>query len=111
MRIWTCSWYTMGATVLGFTLVLLMARSFLTQQLDNKGCDMSYMRPSFFKFDTFDTEHTRFASKYSLYLYREGGIDEDFRVWSNGIAEELWLMFCAGQGRTCSFHSWECWQL
>lgn len=41
---------------------------------------MSYMRPAFAKFPDFDTEHTRFASKYSLYLYREGGIDEDTRV-------------------------------
>lgn len=41
---------------------------------------MSYMRAAFAKFDDFDTEHTRFATKYSLYLYREGGIDEDTRV-------------------------------
>jgi len=30
------------------------------------------MRPSFAKLTDFDTEHTRFASKYSVYLYREG---------------------------------------
>lgn len=36
---------------------------------------MSYMRPSYIHFSEFDTEHTRFASKYSLYLYREQGID------------------------------------
>jgi len=30
------------------------------------------MRPSFAKLSDFDTEHTRFASKYSVYLYREG---------------------------------------
>ena len=41
---------------------------------------MSYMRPAFTRFSDFDTEHTRFASKYSLYLYREGGVDEDTRV-------------------------------
>lgn len=41
---------------------------------------MSYMRPYFAKYDDFDTEHTRFATKYSLYLYREGGVDEDIRV-------------------------------
>jgi pimeloyl-ACP methyl ester carboxylesterase len=38
------------------------------------------MRPAFTRFSDFDTEHTRFASKYSLYLYREGGVDEDTRV-------------------------------
>jgi pimeloyl-ACP methyl ester carboxylesterase len=38
------------------------------------------MRPAFTRFSDFDTEHTRFASKYSLYLYREAGVDEDTRV-------------------------------
>jgi hypothetical protein len=77
---WACSLYTLVTTLLGFAALFLMAQSFLTRQLDTKGCEMSYMRPIFHKFDDFDTEHTRFASKYSLYLYREGGIDEDSRV-------------------------------
>ena len=34
----------------------------------------------FIKFADFDTEHTRFASKYSLHIYREGGFDEDPKV-------------------------------
>lgn len=33
------------------------------------------MAPSFLKIVDFDTEHTRFASKYNLYLYREQGVD------------------------------------
>ncbi|KAL2024000.1 hypothetical protein VTK56DRAFT_235 [Thermocarpiscus australiensis] len=41
---------------------------------------MSYMRPSYAKLNEFDTEHTRLASKYSLYLYREQGIDHDTKV-------------------------------
>ena len=41
---------------------------------------MSYMRPSYARLNDFDTEHTRFASKYSLYLYREQGIDDDAKV-------------------------------
>jgi len=66
----------MIATILTTTII----QAFLTRQLDPKGCAMSYMRPSFTKFEDFDTEHTRFASKYSLYLYRESGVDEDTRV-------------------------------
>lgn len=77
---WACSLCTFITTLLGFTALFLMAQSFMTRQLDTKGCEMSYMRPIFHKFDDFDTEHTRFASKYSLYLYREGGIDDDSRV-------------------------------
>ncbi|KAF2870558.1 GPI inositol-deacylase-like protein [Massariosphaeria phaeospora] len=77
---WACSLATLVTTLLGFGLLFLMVQSFTSRQLDIKGCEMSYMRPAFAKFDDFDTEHTRFASKYSLYLYREGGIDDDIRV-------------------------------
>lgn len=77
---WACSPYTLVTTLFGLAALFLMAQSFMTRQLDTKGCEMSYMRPIFHKFDDFDTEHTRFASKYSLYLYREGGIDDDSRV-------------------------------
>lgn len=48
---------------------------------------MSYMRPSFAKLSDFDTEHTRFASKYSVYLYREGMVDEDTKVWDDVESE------------------------
>ena len=77
---WACSLLTIAATLLGLGALFLMAQSFLSRQLDPKGCAMSYMRPDYSKFDDFDREHTPFAGKYSLYLYREGGIDEDRRV-------------------------------
>ena len=77
---WACSPYSLITTLLGLAVVALMAQSFLTKQLDVKGCEMAYMRPMYERYRNFDTEHTRFASKYSLYLYREGGIDEDTRV-------------------------------
>lgn len=34
------------------------------------------MLPTYIKLGGFDTEHTRFASKYNLYLYRERGVDD-----------------------------------
>ncbi|KAI9880127.1 MAG: GPI inositol deacylase [Pleopsidium flavum] len=77
---WSCSLLTVVTTALSFTFLLIIVHSFATRQLDPKGCMMSMMRPAFAKFSDFDTEHTRFASKYSLYLYREGGIDEDTMV-------------------------------
>jgi len=77
---WSCSPLTFATTVLSFVILLFIVNSFVTTQLDPKGCRMSMMMPAFAKFSDFDTEHTRFASKYSLYLYREGGIDEDTRV-------------------------------
>jgi GPI inositol-deacylase len=36
---------------------------------------MSTMTPTYIKMTGFDTEHSRFATKYSLYLYREEGVD------------------------------------
>jgi glycosylphosphatidylinositol deacylase len=77
---WACSLYTLLIAVAGFVALGFMAQSFLTKQLDVKGCEMVYMRPMYAKLDHFDTEHTRFASKYSLHLYREWGIDEEFTV-------------------------------
>ncbi|KAI9663071.1 MAG: GPI inositol deacylase [Bathelium mastoideum] len=77
---WATSLSTVIATLASALLVYITVQSFLTRQLDPKGCELSYMRPAFAKYSDFDTEHTRFASKYSLYLYREGGIDEDTRV-------------------------------
>lgn len=42
---------------------------------------MCYTREIFyFEFRDFDTEHTRFATKYSLHLIREEGFDEDPKV-------------------------------
>ncbi|RDW92028.1 hypothetical protein BP5796_01422 [Coleophoma crateriformis] len=77
---WSCSWLTFITTALATLALVAIVHSFNSRQLDTKGCRMSYMRPSFAKLSDFDTEHTRFASKYSVYLYREGGVDEDTKV-------------------------------
>jgi GPI inositol-deacylase len=77
---WSCSHLTLVTTLLGMLSLASIIHSFVSRQLDTKGCRMSYMRPSFAKLSDFDTEHTRFASKYSVYLYREGMVDEDTKV-------------------------------
>ncbi|OZJ02805.1 hypothetical protein BZG36_04273 [Bifiguratus adelaidae] len=48
-----------------------MIDSYLFHQRDAKGCNQTYMRPSFIRLDDFDSEKTRFAGKYALHLYRE----------------------------------------
>ena len=63
--------------LLGLSLLATVLHSLSTRQLDPKGCRMSYMRPSYIKLSEFDTEHTRFASKYSLYLYREQALNNE----------------------------------
>ncbi|KAL8859311.1 MAG: hypothetical protein Q9178_004249 [Gyalolechia marmorata] len=77
---WSCSLLTLTATVSALLFMLYILHSFVTRQLDCKGCDMYYTRSMFYNFADFDTEHTRFASKYSLHLYREIGFDEDPKV-------------------------------
>ncbi|KAJ2898848.1 uncharacterized protein MKZ38_003607 [Zalerion maritima] len=77
---WATSMLVFLATVVGISFLVGILQSASSRQLDPKGCRMSYMRPSYRKFDDFDTEHTRFASKYSLYLYREMGIDNDRKI-------------------------------
>lgn len=82
---WNLSLLTLGTMVLAALMLFGIVQSFFTRQLDAKGCAMSQMWAAYVKFDDFDTEHTRFASKYSLYMYREGLIDEDARVWTSSL--------------------------
>lgn len=80
-RPWACSPLTLFITSLSIMTLFLIIHSFLTRQVDSKGCDMCYTREIiYYEFADFDTEHTRFATKYSLHLIREQGFDEDPKV-------------------------------
>lgn len=82
---WAASFLTLLATFAGIALLVGILNSSLTRQIDPKGCRMSYMRPSYIRLRDFDTEHTRFASKYSLYLYREQGVPGSHDASVSGI--------------------------
>nr|Q2H102.2 RecName: Full=GPI inositol-deacylase [Chaetomium globosum CBS 148.51] len=77
---WAITFSALVAAIVGIGFLVAVLHSSVTRQLDPKGCRMSYMRPSYAKLNEFDTEHTRLASKYSLYLYREQDIDRDTKV-------------------------------
>ncbi|KAI1425271.1 PGAP1-like protein-domain-containing protein [Xylaria sp. FL1777] len=77
---WAISLWTLFTSMAGIALLISIVYSSANLQCDPKGCRMSWMSPSFVHFSDFDTEHTRFASKYSLYLYREQGIDNRPKV-------------------------------
>ncbi len=77
---WAITFLTLVISLVGIGFLASVLHSSVTRQVDPKGCRMSYMRPSYARLDDFDTEHTRFASKYSLYLYREQGIDHGVKV-------------------------------
>ena len=77
---WACSLGTLAVTLLSAFVLWSIVQSYRERQCDAKGCHMSRMSPVYLKAKDFDTEHTRFASKYNLYLYREHGVDEDYPV-------------------------------
>ncbi|KAL2435281.1 GPI inositol-deacylase [Exophiala dermatitidis] len=73
---WTWRPLTLVTTAVALLFLSLILRSSLKHQVDPQGCIMSMMSPTYIKLSGFDTEHSRFATKYSLYLYREEGVDE-----------------------------------
>ena len=77
---WAASWLSLATFAVATALLLVLYQSVTQRQIDMKGGSMSYMASSFVRFGDFDTEHTRFATKYSLHMYRELGVDEDPRV-------------------------------
>ncbi|KAI1409361.1 PGAP1-domain-containing protein [Hypoxylon sp. FL1857] len=77
---WSISFLTLLTSFAGIGLLLAVIYSAATLHCDPKGCRMSWMSPSYAKFKDFDTEHTRFATKYSLYLYREQGFDNGPKI-------------------------------
>ncbi|KAI8579336.1 hypothetical protein K450DRAFT_242762 [Umbelopsis ramanniana AG] len=64
-----------------FLLLLAMFWSFLFASRDPKLCEMSYSRPVHIEQLSFNASWSRLAEKYSLYLYREGGIDMSDHVY------------------------------
>ncbi len=82
-----------------------MIQAFVSRQLDPKGCDIPWTRPTYIEFKDFDTEHTRFATKYHLYMLRDGSYDEDATVKGAPI---LFIPGNAGsfkQGRILAFEA------
>ncbi|OAD80621.1 hypothetical protein PHYBLDRAFT_10352, partial [Phycomyces blakesleeanus NRRL 1555(-)] len=61
--------------LLAIGCIAIILDSFVNHQRDVSGCRDSYTRPLFIQQTGFDSEMTRFAGKYALYLYREKGID------------------------------------
>lgn len=77
---WALGLLTLLVSIIGLGFLVAILNSSATRCLDVKGCIMSYMRPAYVKMNDFDTEHTRFGSKYSLYFYRELEVDEEVKV-------------------------------
>lgn len=72
---WACSISALCVTILSAVVMVAIVDSFQRRQCDKKGCVKTYMIPAYAPLVNFDTEHTRFASKYKVYLYRERQYD------------------------------------
>lgn len=74
--VWTCRPLTLITTIIALLSIAAIVHSFVNLQMDPQGCGMSFMSPTYLKMEGFDSEYSRFASKYGLYLYREEGVDQ-----------------------------------
>ena len=73
---WSCSLLIAFTTILALVFLLSIVYSFAARSSGSNGCGVPMMSPTFIRMLGFDTEHTRFASKYNLFLYREEGVDQ-----------------------------------
>lgn len=72
---WSCSILTALTTCVAVAFLISILCSFTGRQHGGDGCGVPMMSPTFIRMLEFDTEHTRFASKYNLFVYREEGVD------------------------------------
>ncbi|KAJ6132672.1 hypothetical protein N7471_007887 [Penicillium samsonianum] len=72
---WSCSILTAFTTCVAVAFLVSILSSFTGRQHGGDGCGVPMMSPTFIRMLEFDTEHTRFASKYNLFVYREEGVD------------------------------------
>jgi hypothetical protein len=82
---WSCSILTAFTTCVAVAFLISIVHSFTDRQVGGDGCGVPMMSPTFIRMLEFDTEHTRFASKYNLFVYREEGVDpytpDNIGVW------------------------------
>lgn len=86
------------AALSGILLLFLTALAYsknLTGS-DSPSCRMVFMEPSYARIEAFDENHTKYASKYSLYLYRELGKDVIPSEDNNFMLDGIPILFIPG---------------
>lgn len=93
---WSCSILTAFTTCVAVAFLVSIVSSFTGRQHGGDGCGVPMMSPTFIRMLEFDTEHTRFASKYNLFVYREEGVDpytqDNIGVWWPGLGACAWIL-------------------
>lgn len=72
---WSISILALSTALTSVFFLLFITHSFVNRPVGVDGCQVPVMSPTYLRMVGFDAEHTRFASKYNLYLYREQGVD------------------------------------
>jgi hypothetical protein len=77
--------------VLTIFICYLYARSYtaVNKELGTWGCRMSWMAPNYIRMDGPEVE-SGLSRKYGVYLYREGGLQDDVRV---SLPWDLFFLF------------------
>lgn len=93
---WSCSILTAFTTCAAVAILVCIVGSFTGRQHGGDGCGVPMMSPTFIRMLEFDTEHTRFASKYNLFVYREEGVDpytqDNIGVRRPGLGACAWIL-------------------
>jgi glycosylphosphatidylinositol deacylase len=66
-----CSLTLVALAVVSLCLLGTAVHSSFNHQVDAKGCTMTYMQPTYYKLLGFDTNYTKYATKYGLLFYRD----------------------------------------
>lgn len=86
--------------VSSFGLLVFVAIGILSTQdhigADSPQCRPIYMYPSYARVTGFDSSHTKFASKYNLFLYREQGKDKVPTENEENILDGIPVLFIPG---------------
>ncbi|KAG0220272.1 GPI inositol deacylase [Mortierella sp. NVP41] len=81
---WLASLLVFSAVILGCVI-----HSSFNHQLDPKGCIMTYMQPSYYRFLGFDETMTRFSGKYRLLLYRDDEYDDQLSLRGSSFVTQI----------------------
>lgn len=72
---WSTSLLAISITLSGLIVLIFILHGFVNRAVGADGCMVPVMSPTYIRMVGFDAEHTRFATKYNLFLYREEGVD------------------------------------
>ena len=109
------SWHGKPTSNLGLLSILLLSLGFLATAFlsftskdpaQASQCEMAWMSPSYLRLNNFNETHSRLASKYSLWFYREQGYDLSNKVRPDYVPTILRAFRCDLDIDCCNTIAW-----